>query len=124
MSSHNEDESQKVFEDLSSTGSTAEISYQLKGLPVFNVFLAFTAIVNNTLILVAIKKVSSLQPLFKLLLLNLAATDLCVGVIAHPLYIVYLMLPSSTAIGVDKLLVQLGGGDLPLISSSLLFTSE
>ena len=99
MSSHNEDESQKVFEDLCSTGSTAEISYQLTGLLVFNVCLAFTAtLCIQHSDLVAIKKVSSLHPLSKLLFLNLTATDLCVGVIAHPLYIVYLILLRKTGI--------------------------
>ena len=92
MSNHTEGESQSVFDVLCSIGSTAEITYQLTGLLVFNVFLAFIATAGNTLILVALNKVSSLHPQSKLLFRNLAVTDLCVGVIAQPLYIVYVIL--------------------------------
>ena len=136
ISSHNESESQRVFEALCSTGSTAEITYQLTGLVVFNVFLAFIATAgNNTLILVALNKVSSLHPPSKLLFRNLAVTDLCVGVIAQPIYVTYVILlltenwkicrralvasftvssilgavslPTLTAISVDRLLALL-----------------
>lgn len=135
ISNHTEGESQRVFEVLCSTGSTAEISYQLTGLLVFNVIMIFITTVGNTLILVALNKVSSLHPSSKLLLRNLAATDLCVGVIAQPLYIGYVALllmenwkicrhalvasfavgsilgavslPTLTAISVDRLLALL-----------------
>ena len=135
ISNHDDGESQKVFEVLCSTVSTAEISYQLTGLMVFNVLLAFTATAGNALILVALKKVSSLHPSSKLLFRNLAATDLYVGVIAQPLYICYVALlltenwkicrhalvasfavgsilgavslPTLTAISVDRLLALL-----------------
>ena len=135
ITNHTEGESQKVFEVLCSTGLTAEISYQLTGLVVFNVFIALTTTVGNALILVALNKVSSLHPSSKLLFRNLAATDLCVGVIAQPLYIGYVALlltenwkicrhalvasfavgsilgavslPTLTAISVDRLLALL-----------------
>ena len=135
ISTHTEGESQRVFEVLCSTGSTAEIRYQLTGLLVFNVLMALTATAGNTLILVALNKVSSLHPSSKLLFRNLAATDLCVGVIAQPLYIGYVTLlltenwkvcrhalvasfamgsllgavslPTLTAISVDRLLALL-----------------
>ena len=135
ISNYTEGESQKVFEVLCSTGSTTEISYQLKVLVVFNAFLALTATVGNTLILVALNKMSSLHPPSKLLFRSLAATDLCVGVIAQPLYIAYVVLiltenwkicryalvasfavgsilgavslPTLTAISVDRLLALL-----------------
>ena len=92
MSNHTEGESQRVFHVLCSIGSTADISYQLTGLVIFNVFLPFIATAGNTLILVALNKVSSLHPQSKLLFRNLAVTDLCVGVIAQHLYIVNLIL--------------------------------
>ena len=92
ISNHTEGENQRVFEVLCSTSSTAEIRYQLTGLLVFNFLMALTTTVGNTLILVALNKVSSLHPSSKLLFRNLAATDLCVGVIAQPLYICYVAL--------------------------------
>jgi len=135
ISNHTEGESQRVFEVLCTTGSTAGISYQLKGLAVFNAFIALTTTVGNSLILVALNKVSSLHPSSKLLFQNLAVSDLCVGVIAQPLYIIYVTLlltenwkicrhalvasfavgsilgavslPTLTAISVDRLLALL-----------------
>lgn len=92
ISTHTESVDQKLFYFLCSTGLTAEISYQVTSLVVLNVFLALTATVGNTLILVALNKVSTLHPPSKLLFRNLAATDLCVGVIAQPLYTAYVIL--------------------------------
>jgi len=92
IANHTEGLSQKVFEVLCSIGSTAEISYQLTGLVVFNLFLALTTTAGNTLILVTLNKVSSLHTSSKLLFRNLAAADLCVGVVAQPLYIAYVIL--------------------------------
>ena len=60
-------------------------------LSAFNIFLSITAVLGNILILVALRKVSSLHPPSKLLLRCLATTDLCVGLISEPLIVVYLM---------------------------------
>ena len=57
----------------------------------FNVFLAFTATLGNTLILIALHKVSSIHPPTKFLLRCLAMTDFCVGVILQPLFVAFLM---------------------------------
>ena len=57
----------------------------------FNVFLAFTATLGNTLILIALHKVSSIHPPTKILLRCLAMTDFCVGVILQPLFVAFLM---------------------------------
>ncbi|XP_067049531.1 melanocortin receptor 4-like [Acropora muricata] len=57
----------------------------------FNVFLAFTATLGNTLILIALHKVSSIHPPTKFLLRCLAMTDFCVGVILRPLFVAFLM---------------------------------
>ena len=51
-----------------------------------NIFLAF-----NTLILIALHKVSSIHPPTKFLLRCLAMTDFCVGVIVQPLFVAFLM---------------------------------
>ena len=49
------------------------------------IFLTLTAILGNSLILVALHKNTSLHPPSKLLLRCLTITDLCVGVIGQPL---------------------------------------
>ncbi|XP_067049373.1 melanocyte-stimulating hormone receptor-like [Acropora muricata] len=57
----------------------------------FNVLLAFTATLTNTLILIALHKVSSIHPPTKFLLRCLAVSDFCVGVVAQPLFAAFLM---------------------------------
>ena len=99
-----------------------------------NIFLAFTATVGNTLILIALHKVSSIHPPIKFLLSCLAMTDFCVGVIVQPLSVAFSMetvivrwriryltlailsftfcgfsLTTATAISVDRLLALLLG---------------
>ena len=99
-----------------------------------NIFLAFTATLGNTLILIALQKVSSIHPPTKFLLRCLAMSDFCVGVIAQPLFVAFLLeiasgkwhilfftfitlsftlygfsLITATAISVDRLLALLLG---------------
>ena len=99
-----------------------------------NIFLAFTATLGNTLILIALHKVSSIHPPTKFLLRCLAMSDFCVGVIAQPLFVAFLLeiasgkrhnlfltfntlsytlcgfsLTTASAISVDKLLALLLG---------------
>ena len=64
---------------------------QLIYLSAFNIFLSITAFLGNILILVALHKKSSLHPPSKLLYRCLATTDLCVGLIAEPVRIAYLI---------------------------------
>ena len=86
------DESQKPFHQLMcSADLTAGIHGQLTFISGLNIFLSITAFLGNTLILAALRKESSLHPPSKLLLRNLATTDLCVGLILQPLYATYLM---------------------------------
>ena len=54
-----------------------------------NIFLSLTAILGNSLILVALRKESSLHPPSKLLYRNLATTDLLVGLVTHPFSVTY-----------------------------------
>jgi len=56
-----------------------------------NIPLSLTAFLANLVIIIALQKPSSLHPPSKLLLGCLASTDLCVGLIMQPLYVVYLM---------------------------------
>ena len=70
---------------------TARVHDELIVVSVLNTFLSITAFLGNTLILLALHKESSLHPPSKLLLRSLAITDLLVGIIVEPLYVVYLM---------------------------------
>ena len=56
-----------------------------------NIFLSMTAFGGNVLIIIAFQKVRSFHPPSKLLLSCLAITDLCVGLIAQPLYAIFLL---------------------------------
>ena len=60
-------------------------------ISVLNSFLSLAAFLGNSLILVALRKESSLHPPSKLLLRYLATTDLCVGLIVEPLYVTLLV---------------------------------
>ena len=51
-----------------------------------NIFLSITASLGNALILIALRKVTSVYPPTKLLFQCLAGTDLCVGLISQPFY--------------------------------------
>ena len=87
-----EDRKQNTYEEMfCCTELTEEIHFPLTCFSAVNIFLSITAFLGNALILVALQKDSSLHPPSKLLLRNLATTDLCVGVIAEPLYVAYLM---------------------------------
>ena len=79
-------------EDLfCSSDLIAGIHDQFTALAVLNAFLSITAFLGNALILVALRKESSLHPPSKVLLSNLAASDLCAGLILQPLIVVSFM---------------------------------
>ena len=71
--------------------TSSELHGHLTFLSVLNSFLSVTAFLGNVLILIALHKESSLHPPSKLLLRNLATTDLCVGLIAEPLNVIFWM---------------------------------
>ena len=73
-----------------STEFTGEVHNHLLVLLALNGFVAITAFLGNTLILVALYKETSLHAPSKLLFRNLATTDLCVGIIVEPLFVTYL----------------------------------
>ena len=56
-----------------------------------NIFLSISATLGNALILVVLRKVSSIHPPTKLLFRCLAVTDLCVGLICQPLYVSFII---------------------------------
>ena len=57
---------------------------------IFNIGLMFTAAVGNILIIFSFMLVSSMRTTSNYVLYELALTDLCVGLIVHPLYILAL----------------------------------
>ena len=56
-----------------------------------NAFLSYTATMLNIVTIHAIRKTSSLSKNLKILLLNLAVSDLCVGLLAQPMTVVNLI---------------------------------
>ena len=88
-----EDERQQTVGELFyySEELTRKIFGELIFLSVLNIFLSVTTFLGNTLILAALPKENSLHPPSKLLFRNLAITDLCVGIIAEPLLVAYLI---------------------------------
>ena len=56
-----------------------------------NAILLLATLVGNVLILIALEKDSSLHPPSKLLFRCLSSTDLCVGLISQPIFVIYLM---------------------------------
>ena len=64
----------------------------------FNVFSAFTAIVFNSITIQVIKKTFTLPNPLKILLLSLALSDLAVGLVAQPLWIVNILRKKDTEV--------------------------
>ena len=60
-------------------------------IPILNILLSITASLGNALILLALYKETSLHPPTKLLFRCLAVTDLCVGLLTQPLYVIAVM---------------------------------
>ena len=89
------DEKQNYSESLKylycSLDITTAIHGQLTFIAVLNAFLSITAFLGNVLVLVALRKDSSLHPPSKLLLRSLAITDLCAGLFSEPLYVTLLV---------------------------------
>ena len=80
---------QLLAEPWCSAELTGEVHGELVFLSVINTFLSITAFLGNTLILVALRKDTSIHPSSKLLYRNLSITDLCVGIIVEPLLVAY-----------------------------------
>ena len=77
----------QTFEILScSPVRVGELKQKFISFSAVNILLSITAILGNSLILVALHKESSLNPPSKLLYRCLATTDLLVGLVNQPLY--------------------------------------
>ena len=80
--------------NFSTSGQLHWVIYQTPSFVLIfslNIFFAITSTLGNTLILIALHKVSSIHPPTKVLLRCLAMTDFCVGVIVQPLFAAFLM---------------------------------
>ena len=77
---------QTFKESLCSTVWVGEFKQQSISFSAVNILLSITAILGNSLILIALHKESSLHPPSKLLYRCLATTDLLVGLVNQPLY--------------------------------------
>ena len=85
-----EKQSETFEELLCSADWVGGVREQFICLAAVNVFLSITAFLGNALILIALRKESSLHPPSKVLLQCLATTDLFVGLVSQPLDVVYL----------------------------------
>ena len=80
----------ETYQELLCSPSLADgLQKQSIYLAVVNVILSLTAILGNFLILVALRKESSLHPPSKLLYRCLAVTDLLVGLVSQPLHAIH-----------------------------------
>ena len=84
-------QTETFLQQLCSVSLTCRIHEQLTYISALNIFLAVTAFLGNALVLVALRKESSLHPPSKLLYCCLATTGLYVGLITEPLYVTHLM---------------------------------
>ena len=85
-----EDENHKTVQELFCSAEFVRgVKSELIFLSALYIFVSVTAFLGNTLILAALHKETSLHPPSKLLYRNLAITDLCVGIIAEPLFVTY-----------------------------------
>ena len=113
------------FSGLNRYSAEQNLNYR-KAICVINVILCFTTVLGNTAFLITTRK-TSLHSVAKILLTNLAVSDLAVGLVSNPLFIAITLsegitnvailfnvlgpllgmvsLSTITAIGVDRLLV-------------------
>ena len=84
---------QGLYETIQEITCTSSLhgNHYMYLLTALNVILAITASLGNALILVALRKDSSLHPPSKLMFRCLTVTDLCVGLFSQPLYVIQLM---------------------------------
>ena len=71
---------------------------------IWNILTCITAVCGNTFIIASIRRVSSLHLPSKVLLVCLALTDLCVGVVTQPLYVARILFPECHSIGLYLLI--------------------
>ena len=105
------------------TASWNAYSTSMAVLAGLNIFLAITASLGNALILIALHKVTSVYPPTKLLFRCLAVTDLLVGLISQPLYVVTILFPQFTAWNVNVAIARADDFFFSLLPAVSLLTS-
>jgi len=88
-------ENETAIQDLFCNTRLLDMNHKII-ISAFNVPLSITVLLGNALIINALQKPSALHPSSKLLFGSLAITDLCVGLIAQPLRVIYLMSPEQS----------------------------
>ena len=85
----NATEERLTYETIQRIACTASLhgQYFFFSLTAVNILLAITASLGNAVILVALQRETCLHPPSKLMFQGLTVTDLCVGVVAQPLFI-------------------------------------
>ena len=82
--------SKRTFEELVCSSDVDEV-HAMRFVIAIQIALSLTTSLGNTLMLFALNKESSLHPPSKVLYTCLASSDLCVGLILQPLYVVILI---------------------------------
>ena len=79
-----------TYETIQRIACTASLhgQYFFFSLTAVNILLAITATLGNAVILVALQRETSLHRPSKLMFQGLTVTDLCVGIVAQPLFII------------------------------------
>ncbi len=82
-----------IYEAIQAVACTSSLygNNFIHTLTAVNILFAITSTIGNALILAALRKESSLHPPSKLMFQCLAVTDLCVGVLAQPVFVIQLM---------------------------------
>ena len=108
MANHTEDGNSTIIQHIvCKTVAAHRIPLERKFLLALNIVTSITAFLGNVLIIVALRKVSSLHPHSKLLFQCLACTDLSVGLITQPLYVASYFMPRSRCRRVVSLLINM-----------------
>ena len=84
-------QTESFSQQLCSVSLTDGIHGELLFIAALDILLSITAFLGNTLILIALRKESSLHPSSKVLFSCLTTTDLCVGIIVQPIHVSYLI---------------------------------
>ena len=90
MTNFTDDGNQQMFENLVCSTSPSEL-HAMWFIVAVNIFLSIARFLGNSLILVVLRKGTSLHVPSKLLYICLATTDLSVGLILQPLFEILLI---------------------------------
>ena len=89
------------------TPLSASIRIEIIAIAAANILFSITASLGNILILIALRKVTSIHPPTKLLFQCLAITDLGVGLISQPLMATLMLMADNIGIKIFKICLKL-----------------